>query len=173
MNRTPTSVRINYLRLPDRREIFIQRLILDKADVKITLAENVPFDPPIRIHGKIALESGSDAVWFTFPGKWHDIGRFHLADGRFTGIYANILTPPVIHPDGTWETTDLFLDVWIDTEGKLSVLDADQLVQAEEKGWVSEAQAVRAREEIEWISREFDRVGDVQTLPKLFHVSSC
>ena len=157
MNHTPTSVRIHYLRPPGRREIFIQRLIVDNADVKITLAENVAFDPPIRIHGEIALEAGSDAVWFTFPDRWHDIGRFHLADDRFTGIYANILTPPVIHPDGTWETTDLFLDVWIDREGKLSVLDADQLVRAEEEGWVSEAQAVRAREEVEWISREFDR----------------
>ena len=157
MNHKPDSIRINYLRPPDRREIFIQRLILDNADVKITLAENVPFDPPIRIHGKIALEAGSDAVWFTFPNKWHDIGRFHLADGRFTGIYANILTPPVIHPDGNWETTDLFLDVWINPEGKLSVLDADQLVQAEEEGWVSKAEGDRAREEVDWISTEFDQ----------------
>ena len=61
---------------------------------------------------EVALERGSDAVWFTFPGLWHDIGRFHRSDGTFTGIYANILTPPLIQPDGVWHTTDLFLDLW-------------------------------------------------------------
>ena len=156
MTRTHRSVRINYLRPPDRREIFVQRLLLDTPEVKITLAEAVPFDPPIRILGEVALEAGSDAVWFTFPGLWHDIGRFHRADGVFTGIYANILTPPVIQPDGNWETTDLFLDVWVDLEGHLSVLDEDQLQEAEAEGWVSRSQAKRARKEVEWIKKEYE-----------------
>ncbi len=156
MTQAHTSVRINYLRPPDRREIFIQRLLLDTPEVKITLAEAVPFDPPIQILGEVALEAGSDAVWFTFPGQWHDIGRFHRANHSFTGIYANILTPPVIQAGGVWETTDLFLDIWVNPEGRLSVLDADQLMEAEAKGWVSRDQAKRAREEVEWIKREHD-----------------
>jgi predicted RNA-binding protein associated with RNAse of E/G family len=152
----PSSwVRILYRRPPDRIEIFEQRLLLDRPDVKVTLAENVPFDPPIRIHGGIALERGSDAVWFTFPGRWHDIGRFHRADGTFTGFYANILTPPVLHPDGEWETTDLFLDIWIDSNGSLSVLDQDQLAEAEQEGWISTDTAARAREEADRICKEF------------------
>jgi predicted RNA-binding protein associated with RNAse of E/G family len=119
--------------------------------VKITLAESVPFDPPIRIRGQVALEAGSDALWFTFPGAWHDIGRFHLADGTFTGIYANILTPAVFGPEGGWETTDLFLDIWVSHEGEISVLDEDQLQEAEEEGWVSLEQSRRARAEAERI----------------------
>jgi len=145
------TVRIDYLRPPDRKEVFVQKLLLDRDDVKITLAENVPFDPPIEILGRIALEAGSDAVWFTFPGAWHDIGRFHRADGRFTGIYANILTPPVLGPDHAWETTDLFLDVWIGLDGELSVLDEDQLLEAEAEGWVSQETGDRARQEVERI----------------------
>ncbi|TFH65036.1 MAG: DUF402 domain-containing protein [Gemmatimonadales bacterium] len=156
MIRPHTSVRIHYLRPPDRKEIFTQRLLLDTPEVKITLAEAVPFYPPIRILGEVALEAGSDAVWFTFPGLWHDIGRFHRANDVFTGIYANILTPPVILPGGEWETTDLFLDVWVDPEGRLSVLDADQLQEAEAKAWVSRDQAKRAREEVDWIKKEFE-----------------
>jgi predicted RNA-binding protein associated with RNAse of E/G family len=132
-------------------EVFTQRLLLDDSDVKVTFAEAVPFDPPIRIHGDVALEAGSDAIWFTFPDTWHDIGRFHLADGTFTGIYANILTPAVFLPDGVWETTDLYLDVWVTPEGELSVLDEDQLREALERGWVSEDQAARARTELEHI----------------------
>jgi predicted RNA-binding protein associated with RNAse of E/G family len=153
------SVRIDYLRPPDRREVFIQRLLLDTPEVKVTLAESVPFDPPIRIEGRTALERGSDAVWFTFPGLWHDIGRFHRAHGQFTGIYANILTPPVIHENGVWETTDLFLDLWLDPEGRLTVLDEDQLEEAVVKGWVSDSDARRAKREVERIERAF-QTGD-------------
>jgi predicted RNA-binding protein associated with RNAse of E/G family len=148
-------VRIDYLRPPGRREVFIQQLLLDTPEVKVTLAESVPFDPPIRIQGHTALEAGSDAVWFTFPGEWHDIGRFHRADDEFTGIYANILTPPVIHSNGVWETTDLFLDVWLDAKGRFTVLDEDQLEEAVVKGWVPNAVAYRAREEVERIEKAF------------------
>lgn len=156
MSHPPGTVRIDYLRPPDRREVFIQKLLLDDPGVKVTLAEAVPFDPPIRIHGEIALEKGSDAVWFTFPGLWHDIGRFHRANGDFTGIYANILTPPLLGSDGRWETTDLFLDVWIDPSGALSVLDEDQLQEAEGEGWVTATEAQKARDEVEWIRMEFE-----------------
>jgi len=152
---SPEFVQIHYLRPPDRREIFEQRLLLDAAAVKVTLAENVPFDPPIQILGEVALEAGSDAVWFTFPGLWHDIGRFHRADGTFTGIYANILTPPVIEESGVWETTDLFLDIWVNARDEFTVLDGDQLKEAINLGWVTEDEAARASAEVEWIREEY------------------
>ncbi len=47
---------------------------------------------PTVVAGRTVLEPGSPVVWFTFPGRHHDIGRFHTPDGRFTGYYANILT---------------------------------------------------------------------------------
>jgi predicted RNA-binding protein associated with RNAse of E/G family len=156
VSHTFDSVQINYLRPPHREEIFIQRLVLDTPRVKITLAERVPFDPPIRIHGEIALEKGSDAVWFTFPGRWHDVGRFHRADDTFTGFYANILTPPLLLPGNVWETTDLFLDVWVDPSGEISVLDEDQLGEAVRKGWLSPLTAQRARDEVGWIRAEHE-----------------
>jgi hypothetical protein len=151
----PALVHIHYLRPPDRKEVFHQRLVLDGPEVKVTLAQNVHFDPPIRIRGKVALEAGSDAVWFTFPGLWHDIGRFHRADGSFTGIYANILTPPLLGRDHTWHTTDLFLDIWIDPGGRLEILDEDQLEEALGRGWVSSETARRAWEEVRWIESRF------------------
>jgi len=148
-------VHIHYLRPPDRKEIFTQDLILDTPTVKVTLARAVPFDPPIEIHGEIALEQGSDAVWFTFPGRWHDIGRFHRADGSFTGVYANILTPARIQEGGIWHTTDLFLDIWLTPAGKLLVLDRDELREALHRGWVSPETARRAEDEVTWIEGSF------------------
>lgn len=142
-------VRIHYRRPPDREEIFRQRLVLDHPSVKVTLARDLTFDPPIRIHRQVALETGSDAVWFTFPGLWHDIGRFHRADGTFTGVYANILTPVEIREEGVWYTTDLYLDLWIPARGNISVLDRDHLEEALHQGWISPAEARRARAEVE------------------------
>lgn len=148
-------VHIHYLRPPDRKEIFTQELLLDDPEVKVTFARSLPFDPPIEILGEVALERGSDAVWFTFPGLWHDIGRFHRSDGTFTGIYANILTPPLIQPDGVWHTTDLFLDLWQKPGGELAVLDRDQLEEALDRGWVTEKTARRAEEEVARIQTRF------------------
>ena len=150
-------VHIHYLRPPDRKEIFTQELVLDRPEVKVTLARNVPFDPPIEILGEIALERGSDAVWFTFPGRWHDIGRFHRADGSFSGVYANILTPARIQEGGIWHTTDLFLDIWVNTLGALSVLDRDELRDAVARGWLSHEIARRAEEEVSWIEENFKK----------------
>lgn len=147
------EVRIRYRRPPDREEIHRQHLVADLPEVKITLARCVSLEKPVEIGGGVALEEGSDAVWFTFPGAWHDIGRFHRADGTFTGIYANVLTPPVL--DGSeWSTVDLFLDLWI-ADGTLMVLDREQLDQAEVRGWVEPGTADRAREEAARLVRAY------------------
>jgi len=149
-------VHIHYLRPPGRTEIFRQHLLLDRDAVKVTLATNLSFEPPIRIGERIALETGSSAVWFTFPGAWHDIGLFHLADGTPTGTYSNILTPPEMEADGTWRTTDLFLDLWIDGNGSLSVLDRDQFDEAVAARWVDERTAQAALSEVERLRAAFD-----------------
>jgi len=146
---SPSSVRIHYLRPPDHEEVFVQDLVHDTDEVKITLATDLDVPDPVRVHGRVVLESGSDAVWFTFPGLWHDIGRFHRADGTFTGIYSNVLTPLVFEEGGTvWRTTDLYLDVWLEPGGEISVLDEDQLVEALDRGWIGLGTAERARLEV-------------------------
>jgi predicted RNA-binding protein associated with RNAse of E/G family len=139
-------VRIHYLRPPQQVQVFDQHLVLDRHDVKVTLAEAMPFDPSMRIDGQVVLEHGSDVVWFTFPGLWHDIGRFHRADGTFTGIYANILTPPEMAGD-EWHTTDLYLDVWLPPGGTAVLLDEDELDEAMGREWIDGPTADRARAE--------------------------
>ncbi len=143
----PPLIDIHYLRPPDREQIFTQHLIWEDADVKITFSTDLSFEPPMRIDGDVVLETGSEVVWFTFPGAWHDVGLFHRADGTFTGTYANILTPCAFEEGGTWRTTDLFLDVWRDPTGRVQILDEEELEEAEARGWVTEEVARRARAE--------------------------
>ncbi len=154
MSRAPL-VRIHYRRPPDSEQVFRQHLVEDRPEVKVTLARRMSLDRPLEIGGRTALEDGSDAVWFTFPGAWHDIGRFHRADGTFTGVYANVLTPADLGEDGVWHTTDLFLDLWIAPEGRLSVLDREQLAEAVERGWIEPATARRARDEAARLVRRY------------------
>jgi predicted RNA-binding protein associated with RNAse of E/G family len=139
-------VKIHYRRLPDDEQIFDQRIVFERDDVIVTVTDPIALAKPMRAFGQVMLEHGSRAVWFTFPGAWHDIGRFHRADGTFTGYYANILTPPRIE-GRVWQTTDLFLDVWLPADGSVRLLDEDELDDALELRHIEPEIAERARAE--------------------------
>ena len=139
-------VRIHYRRLPDREQVFDQRVVLERSDVIVTLSQRLQLPEPMLCEGQLMLEGGSLALWFTFPGQWHDIGIFHRADGAVTGLYANILTPPEIEGN-VWRTTDLFLDVWWAEGGEVQLLDEDELAQALEGGDIDPGTARSAQAE--------------------------
>lgn len=138
------SVRIHYRRPPDRLDIFEQAVIEATPRCTVTWMPEAGVRRPVTAGGQVILEPGAPVIWFTFPGLWHDIGRFHLRDGTFTGYYANILTPVEMEED-RWETTDLFLDVWLPDEGEPMLLDEEELDGAEREGWVTSGTARTAR----------------------------
>ncbi len=136
MSEAPRRVEIHYRRPPDRVQVFRQIVVHDAPDYVVTLLESAELDRPVTAGGRVVLEPGAPVVWFTYRGAWHDVGRFHLADGTFTGVYANVLSPVAMQGD-QWETTDLCLDVWLGTDGRLEVLDGDELEEAGRRGWLS------------------------------------
>lgn len=147
-SRIPELVRIRYRRPPSREQLFEQELVAREEGVVVTLIERAPVTRPSVIDGEVALEPGSPIVWFSFPGAWHDIGRFHRADGTFTGLYANVLTPVDGLDGADWTTTDLFLDVWIPaTATRARILDEDELEEALRHGRLDQTTAARARAE--------------------------
>jgi predicted RNA-binding protein associated with RNAse of E/G family len=141
------SVHIHYRRPPDRTRQFTQLLVTRTSDCIITLLPNVPLAAPKVIDDTVALEPEAPVVWFTFPGAWHDIGRFHTCAGSFTGYYANVLTPVEGTDSLTWQTTDLFLDVWLAPGRAPVVLDAEELDEARAHGWIDDAMRERAHGE--------------------------
>jgi len=142
-----TTVRIHYLRPPDREALFVQHLVHRSDDVIVTYVHRTPLDRTLAVHGEVALEPGAPAVWFTFPGAWHDIGRFHRLDGTFTGYYANVVTPVEFLAEDEWRTTDLFLDIWKSRRGDVALLDEDELEAAIERGWITAELAAATRAE--------------------------
>lgn len=141
---TPELVRIHYRRVPAREEVFEQIVLTRTPDCVVTYLPSATVTRPMELDGRIILEPGAPIVWFTFPGLWHDIGRFHTADLTFRGFYANVLTPVEGVHTATWHTTDLCLDVWQDADGSVHVLDADDLATAVAAGWIDERTARRA-----------------------------
>jgi predicted RNA-binding protein associated with RNAse of E/G family len=102
----------------------------------------------MQIADRTVLEDGAAIVWFTFTDAWHDIGRFHTADGVFTGYYANAIRPVTFHTEHSWECTDLFLDVWVGPDGRPRILDEDEFEHALAEGWISAEDGARARLEV-------------------------
>ena len=139
-------VLIHYRRLPDHERVFDQKVVLERNDVIVTLSQPLELPEPMTVDGRVMLEDGSLALWFTFPGAWHDIGLFHRADGSFTGLYANVLTPPEIEGN-VWRTTDLFLDVWWPVGDEAQLLDEDELDEALAEGHIDHGTATKARAE--------------------------
>lgn len=137
-------VTIRYRRLPNDERLFQQLLVARLPECAVTFLDSTPLERPVTAGGAVVLDPGAPVVWFTYPDLWYDIGRFHRADGTFTGLYANILTP--VQMEGSrWETTDLLLDVWVGADGKVEVLDQDEFETALEAGWLDQNTAVRAR----------------------------
>lgn len=142
------GIEIHYHRPPGRLDVFHQRLVVDRQECKVTLHENTALPGPLRVGEALIYEPGAPIVWFVFPGAWHDVGRFHLADGTFTGYYVNLIAPPDFEGD-VWTMYDLCLDLWVDPSGDHAVLDRDEFDEAVDRGWIDRATADRARHELE------------------------
>jgi predicted RNA-binding protein associated with RNAse of E/G family len=140
-------VEIHYRRPPDRLDIFVQDLVVDRPDCKVTLHDPSTLEATLRVGEDVIYEPGAAIVWFVFPDAWHDLGRFHLEDGTFTGYYVNLITPVQLH-GRIWEMYDLCLDLWVDPDGGCQVLDRDEFDEAVDRLWIDAVTAERARSEL-------------------------
>jgi len=141
------QVRIFYTRPPLPPRVYEQRLVYESTDALVTLGLDLDIGRPKVVGGQVAMEPGGSIVWFTFPGRWHDIGKSYLRDGSFAGTYANILTPVQIVAEDVWRTTDLYLDVWLPPNGAPVLLDQEALRHATRRGSISAEWANQAERE--------------------------
>ncbi len=121
-------MRYRYTRPGKGVTVYDQVLVLDRPNVSVLLTPAYG-GPAVTVNGAAILEPGAPIVWFVFPGAWADVGRFHGADGTFTGWYTNFCTP-VTRTEREWASTDLLLDLWIPAAGKPRWLDEQELTEA-------------------------------------------
>lgn len=141
------KLHLRYVRLPDQiLELYddlvyrSERIIVGKS--QITSAHSVLFD------GEVVLVSGFQIVYFDFIGKWFSVGKIRNIQGKHTGYYCDIVTPPRLLEDGGIELTDLFLDLWVSPDLRCKVLDEDELENAYGKGWITKQLYGKAKEEL-------------------------
>ena len=141
------KLHLRYIRLPNHvLELYddlvyrSERVIVGKS--QITSAHSVMFD------GEIVLASGFQIVYFDFLGKWFSVGKIRNMQGRHTGYYCDIVTPPRLLEDGGVELTDLFLDLWVSPDLRFKVLDEEELENAFHKGWITKQLYGKAEKEL-------------------------
>ncbi len=131
------AVSFRYRRPGKGTIVYRELLVLDRPDVKVLLLERHE-GPAVRIGGDVVLDVGAPIVWYVFPDRWYDVGRFHRATGVVTGWYTNFSTPVRIGEDG-WSATDLFLDHWLPPSGAPRWLDEAELAEAVRSGLIDRA----------------------------------
>jgi predicted RNA-binding protein associated with RNAse of E/G family len=135
----PKRVRLHYHRPGRGTVVFHEDLLVDRPDLKVTLLSE--YDGRAAFAGeRVILDAGAPVVWFVFPHLCRDVGRFHLADGTFTGWYTNIRAPARFVGDD-WQCVDLFLDHWVPAAGAPSWLDEDEFAAARAANLVSDVDA--------------------------------
>jgi predicted RNA-binding protein associated with RNAse of E/G family len=118
-------IQLEYRRPGKATTVYRESLVLDRPDVKVLLLD--PYEGhSVHVDESVIQEPGAPIVWYVFPERWYDIGRFHLCDGTFTGWYTNLCRPPEIAGD-RWIGHDLFLDLWQPVQGEHCWLDEQEL----------------------------------------------
>ncbi len=141
----PRRIHFEYRRPGKKTITYEEILAFERPDVKVLLGEQYSGEN-VLVGDSIILEHGAPMIWFVFTGAWYDVGRFHLADGTFTGWYTNMSLP--VEEDGdNWIGRDLFLDLWQPASGSPVWLGEDEHDDAVRSGLIDRATAKRLRNE--------------------------
>ncbi|HVC80452.1 MAG TPA: DUF402 domain-containing protein [Chloroflexota bacterium] len=91
---------------------------------------NGPGEPLV---GEITFAMGDRFLEYYYPGKSYAIWRIEAPDGHLKGWYGNISTPVAEH-DGTLSFRDLLLDLLVYPDGRMTVLDREEIETARHEG---------------------------------------
>ena len=125
-------------------------VLLKATKLSLTIQSRLNLAQPRRVAGRIIAANGYSAIWFVFKDKWFDVGKFYDESGRWLGYYCDIVKPIRRLTSGasTSILTDLFLDIWIDSDGEAYVLDEDELEEAVRQSFISKNLAAKARSQV-------------------------
>jgi len=141
------KIHLRYVRLPNRvMDLYDELIYRSRRTIvgrsQITSTHSVTFD------GEIVLAPGYQIVYFEMMGKWFTIGKIRNLQGRHTGYYCDIVSPPGLMKNGGVELTDLFLDLWVSTDLRYKILDEDELENAFAKKWITKRLYDKAKEQL-------------------------
>lgn len=80
-------------------------------------------------------------ISFAFLDRGYKLGRFYDSDGRFLYWYCDIIEIVYDASSDTYTMNDLLLDIKIFPDGRVILLDAEELAQAIDEGLITNQQA--------------------------------
>lgn len=80
-------------------------------------------------------------ISFAFLNKGYKLSRFYDKDGQFLYWYCDIIEVLYDASSDTFTLNDLLLDIKIFPDGRVILLDSDELADAIEEGLITERQA--------------------------------
>lgn len=153
-----TRLSYTYIRPP--RHFSFEGELLEATAAYLIFQGSLAPSQPLRVNGEEVLAGGYQAVWFLFQGQPWDVARVYRPDGVWTGYYVDMLEPvrwTDADPSTLCPLVDLFLDLWISSNGDARLLDADELEAALASGVISEGQAALARRTQDQLRQEVAR----------------
>lgn len=141
---------------PGRRTSTFESKLLHADSERIVLTHVIHPSKPYTFEAREVVGDGYRAIWFLVKDRPYDIGRFYRPDGTWTGYYVDILDPvrwEESDPATLRPLVDLFLDLWIEPDGRFAVLDEDEFAEAVTDGVLSPSQASCARAALDHLVR--------------------
>ncbi len=106
------------------------------ADLRNTIVAKAKFEDiqnPLYINGIKVIENGYTMLYFALIGERWDILKIYDNEGEFKGLYVDILSYTRRY-NNTLEMLDLLLDIFIFPDGKVYLLDEEEIKMALNSG---------------------------------------
>ena len=103
--------------------------------------------PPQRIGDQVVAADGY--VWFRFwlPNEGHVVERYYEPSGELVGTRVHVCMPPACDEHGC-QATDLLMDLWIETDGRVTLFDEIGFEEAVRLGALSPDEAAYAEQNV-------------------------
>jgi len=139
-------ITVVYRRIPDKLSRIRQLLLWEGSDGIVSLGMLKP-SRPITYGGRVLVDEGYMGIWFVEEALWHDVATIYDRQGSLVGYYSDIITP-IKRFTGGYETTDLFLDLWVHPDRSYIVLDRNEFNEALRTGTLQASLAEKAQSEL-------------------------
>jgi uncharacterized protein len=101
--------------------------VIERSPTRVVI--QAAWSNPPKDLGYTRFEAGDSFTEYYYSDRWFNIFDILGSDDQRKGWYCNIAQPAVIFNDRI-EQVDLFLDVWVNPQGKPLLLDEDEFAAA-------------------------------------------
>lgn len=141
------KIHLRHIRLPNQ-VMDVHKTLVYKSKKVVVFKSRITSTHSVEFDDEVVLARGFQIVCFELMGKWFTVGKIRNFQGRHTGYYCDIVTPPRLIEDGGVELADLFLDLWVSPDLRYKVLDEEELKNALGKGWITKQLYEKAKKEL-------------------------